>query len=101
MAPHPGCFIPPQAITAWLTVHKVPVQHLPGLGNHFGVSLSGLVALYLAQEVPDELAELLDQAARPPVTAREIKLIEIARLVFGEDADDASEARLIDDLRGV
>lgn len=69
-------------VQQWLTgTTKVPLQQLSSISDKVNCDLSDLLAVWLAQELPDDLHML--STARRIVGAWEFLLIDAAREIYG------------------
>lgn len=83
----------PNALNLWLKhVAIVPLRHLPGIATFLGVDLSVLVTFWLATyAADDDEAGVIAKAIEPRITDAEFELIEGARAIYQDEADDRSE----------
>lgn len=85
-----------ESVRLWTNLRsRVPLSQLPAVAEFLGVHLSVLLALWIAETAPEEHADELFKAASPVVTARELEIVELARLVYAEQEDDAADADLL------
>lgn len=83
----------PNAVALWLKhAAVVPHRHLPAIANYLGIHLSVLVTFWLATfTADDDEAGVIASSIRPRITDAEFDLIETARAIYQDEADDRSE----------
>lgn len=86
----------PEVVRMWTSFKtRIPLDKLPKIAGFIGVDLRVLVALWVAEYSGEHDGEDLFKAASPVVTSAELRIIELARLTYIEQEEDAAEATML------
>ncbi|RYY87318.1 MAG: hypothetical protein EOO15_12240 [Chitinophagaceae bacterium] len=83
----------PNALNLWLNhTAIVPLRHLAKIATFLGIDLAVLTTFWLATyAADDDESGVIAKSIEPRITDAEFDLIETARAVYRDEADDRSE----------
>lgn len=92
LASHLG-YSRPQTVKQWFShLTIVPLRHLPAISKFTGIHLSVLLAMWVATySADDDETGEISEAIKPRITDGEFWIIETARAVFQNEADERLE----------